>query len=113
MIGIILGFSAFLAFLFVFKNYHCAGWALVSSVFALVVFLMHLCVFRDVSYTIRPVTFKRLRFLGALGGCLGVAVFVGYLIKGVLVHETGLYCCLFFFVLFFFYSSPRFKQYSH
>ena len=90
MIGIILGFSAFLAFLIVFQNYHCAGWALVSSVFALVVFLMHLCVYRDVSYSIRPVTFRRLKCLGAFGACVGVVVFVSYLIKGVLVHETGL-----------------------
>ena len=91
IIGIIIGLSAAGCFGGVYHNYHAAGWGLVSGVFALLAFILHVKVRRDSSCSIRPAFFIRLKKIGIFGAVLGVAVFIGYLIKGILVHETGKY----------------------
>ena len=91
IIGIIIGLSAAGCFGGVFHNYHAAGWGLVSGVFALLAFILHAKVRRDTSCSIRPAFFIRLKKIGLLGAVLGVGVFIGYLIKGILVRETGKY----------------------
>ena len=90
IIGVILGFSAFLSFMVVFKNYHCSGWAFASGLLSLVTFIMHVCVYRDITCSIRVSTFQKLKAIGFLGFLVGLGVFIGYLVKGVLVHEKGI-----------------------
>ena len=91
LIGVILGFSAFLPFMVVFKNYHCSGWALMSAILALITFIMHICVYRDITCSIQVKTFQNLKVIGLVGFLIGLGVIIGYIVKGVLVHETGFY----------------------
>jgi len=89
LIGVLLGLSAGVAFSIVFKNYHASGWAFVSGLLACITLTLHLSVWKDVTFSIRPDVFTKLIYLGVFGSLLGFGVFVGYLTKGVLVHEKG------------------------
>ncbi|XP_066935696.1 heme transporter hrg1-A-like [Clytia hemisphaerica] len=89
IIGVVLGLAAFFCFMFVYHNVHSGAWALVSAMFALITFVMHVCVYRDVTYSIQPHTFQRLKYVGIFGAFLGLGIFIGYLVKGILVHESG------------------------
>ena len=89
--GVILGLSAFLAFMVIFQNYHCSGWAFISAVLALVTFIMHICVYRDITCSIQVKTFENLKVAGLIGFFIGLGALIGYVVKGVLVHETGSY----------------------
>ena len=90
IIGVLLGFSASLCFAVIYLNYHCSGWAFVSGVFALIVLCTHLTVWKDVTYNTNPMVFMWLMMLGIFGSVLGFCVFIGYLWKGIMVHEKGM-----------------------
>ena len=72
-----------------FVNYHCSGWASLSSILSLILLALHIWVKRDISYANEPRTFTTFIRLGDLGAILGLGAFVGYLVKGIVVKERG------------------------
>ncbi|XP_057296102.1 heme transporter hrg1-A-like [Hydractinia symbiolongicarpus] len=89
IIGILLGFSGSLCFAVIYQNYHCSAWAFVSGVLALTTLVLHLSVWKDITYSMDPMTFRRLMYTGMIFSVLGTGAFIGYLCKGILTHESG------------------------
>ena len=91
VLGVVIAIGAGAAFAVQFKNYHCAGWGLFSGIFAAVTLFMHIRAYRDVAYSIQPEVYQRYMYVGITGMVIGIGIFVGYCIKGILVKEKGTY----------------------
>ena len=55
----------------------------------MITLIMHLMVWKDITYAAPPSRFRDLKILGIIYSLLGFGVFLGYLIQGILVHESG------------------------
>ena len=91
IIGFLVGVSAGISFAMVFSNVHCAIWASVSSILALIVLILHIAVRRDVTFSISPQKFLYLMITGIFFAVVGFSVIIGFLVKGILIHEKGKY----------------------
>ena len=89
-VGFLIGLSVLICFSVIYKNYHCAAWGGVSGVLSAITLAMHLAVRLDKEAKINQSTFKGLMITGFLGLLTGIGVFIGYLIKGIILKETGM-----------------------
>ena len=89
-IGILVGAIAVICFSAVFFNIHCSAWGGISGIYAALTFAMHVSVKYDEQTRMKPTTFRTLVYAGISGIVIGVVVFVGYLIKGILTKEKGI-----------------------
>lgn len=87
IIGLVVGIAAALAFGIKFNNPHAAGWAAISSIFALILLVVVILVYKK---KLNNWWLTLFALIGATGVLLGSTAFVLYIILGVYDKKSKL-----------------------